>query len=636
VNLATLISLGAAFLQLGAGLVFLAIAGAPGWAKARLFAMLALTAGLYSAVDVAFSLHSVSTQTILLLGPINFFLATLHSSTWVVYAFAEPERPWQTLRHRYRVVVALTLLWGAMALLPHTVIRTSIRTVEVAWLGVTYRQPETSPFGDFLSVWFLLVLTLPLGRFIGDALRREPGAGVKIGGFVFFFFSMVMEALVADGVVQFLSLSDIGFLAIVGVVLIEALRQITGDAQRLQALGVQLEAQVEVRTRERDDALGALAHAERLAALGQLAAGVGHEVNNPLAVVKASVEFLLEPSGTASEREEALEDALSGVERIRRVVKDLRVYSLPSTESQSAVEIPDALRSALKVAAHRLRHVATLKEELAPTQPVLAEPVRLSQVFTNLLVNAAQSFEGMDGSAEHVVTLRAFMSGPREVCVEVRDNGVGIPEASLRRLSEPYFSSRTSRGGSGLGLFVTRGIVTACRGRLEFDSQVGKGTVARVFLPTVERSHDSAPSLGVVPSPPLRTESTRHRVLVVDDEPAIVRIVTRLLREYDVQAAFSADEGLARIAVEGPFDVILCDLMMPGRTGIDVHAELRRSDPNLAGKMVFMTGGAVTPATAAFLERDDIVHVHKPFEAEALSAILSKVIAGTAPSALAS
>jgi signal transduction histidine kinase len=611
------------------GGMFLVIGRAPGWERSRLSTLIAFSAALYAAVDIVFSLRGLNPEVIRLTGVVNFFLAAVHCSAWVVYAFAAPTRPFATLARSLRVVVIVTLALGLLALLPGVATTDQIRTIEVQRLGVVYRQFATTPYADGLSLWLLLVLCLPFAKFWAAYRRGERDAGVRVLGFAVFFACGIVEVLVTNGVISFLYLGDLGFLAMVLTLLTESLRRVMRDARELEALGRDLARQVDSRTQERDEARDALVHAERQAALGRLAAGVGHEINNPLTYIRGNLEYLeqhLQGGAIPSDSVEVLHDALVGTKQIQRVVADLRSYALPASEKRELIELKDVLEAAVKLTAPELRHVAQIQLQLPPVRPVLADAVRLSQVFVNLLLNAAHAIKDAKRS-EPLIRVRAHENERGELVVAVEDNGVGVAPAALARLGEPYFSSRADRGGTGLGLFVARGIVSAFGGSLVFHSELGQGTTATLTMP-------SADSVSARLTPPsaleqLATRSSRpelgalrRRVLLVDDDPAVARAISRLLVDMDVSVAKGGKEALQQLALGTDLDAVLCDVMMPGVSGPDVYEAVAATWPALLPKLIFLTGGTTVPEVAAFLGRPGVRHLSKPFDREAFEALL--------------
>lgn len=638
-NLATLISFTASLLLFCMGGMFVVVARAPGWQRARLFTLIAFSAALYAAVDVMFSLPWLDPELVRGTGVLNFFLASVHCSAWVLVAFSSPERPWGDLPRRLKLVVSLAVLLGAIALIPGVATTPGFMEVRVPWLGVAYRQAHTSLYADVLAAGMLVLLTLPFARFIRDWRRGEPDALVRVIGFSVFFVCGVGEALVGSGLVQFIYLGDLGFLAIVLTLLVETLRRVMRDARALELLGQDLAQQVSRRTFERDEARDALAVAERHAALGQLAAGVGHEINNPLTYIRANLEHLkaaVQAGSPPADTLELLQDALVGTKQIQRVVADLRSYSLPSVEQRQRLELGEVFATALKLVSHEVGPGTAVIWERSRTEPVLADPVRLRQVLVNLLLNAAIAVRDAN-RGEPRLTLRTGINGAGEVYAEIEDNGVGIPTSALGRLGEPYFSTRLERGGTGLGLFVARGIVDALGGRLEFESSVGRGTTARVVLPAEGQPAVARPGSGPTEQVPESAAQPRRaerwRILVVDDDPAVARAIARQLTGMDVSIAPNGRAAVQRLFHGEPVDLVLCDVMMPGGSGQDVYDAVAEQVPELLRKLVFVTGGATVPEVATFLRRDGVRHLPKPFEREAFDRLLKDIQASrpTAP-----
>jgi CheY-like chemotaxis protein len=279
----------------------------------------------------------------------------------------------------------------------------------------------------------------------------------------------------------------------------------------------------------------------------------------------------------------------------------------------------DAARAALKVAGPQLRHVANLVTEYRPTPRVHGEEARLVQALVNLLINAGQAIQRREGASR--ITLRTGMGPGGEALVEVEDDGPGVPMEHVARLAEPYFTTRAPEGGQGLGLFVTRGIVDGHGGRLEFLPAAGGGTRARILLPAAGGPMDAPEASAATPhvAPPEASAGERRaRLLVVDDDPLVLDVLVGLLeREWDVEGAASGAEALERLR-RGGWDAVLCDLMMPGISGIRLADEVSRMDPALRARMVFLTGGAVTPEAQAFVARPDVRHLMKPVDSEQL------------------
>ena len=252
---------------------------------------------------------------------------------------------------------------------------------------------------------------------------------------------------------------------------------------------------------------------------------------------------------------------------------------------------------------------------------VMANAGRLSQVFLNLLVNAAHSID--EGSPRNNTVEVTTKRRGGEVWIEVADTGRGIPREHLGRLFDPFFTTKAASLGSGLGLSICANIVRAHGGRIEVASELGRGSRFTVCLP--ESDIMDAPKPQPVPPPVATIHAHRSRILIVDDERAMRTTLAALLSDrYDVVTADSGASAIGTLKGDRAFDAVLCDLMMPDVSGVDVYAWMQAEAPALALRVVFMTGGAFTPRARDLLERVPNRHVEKPFELNELSAALEK------------
>jgi PAS domain S-box-containing protein len=366
-----------------------------------------------------------------------------------------------------------------------------------------------------------------------------------------------------------------------------------------------------------------LMQAERMASVGTLAAGVAHEINNPLAFISANIQFVLEELGTllpvekVSEIGSALGEARQGADRVRDIVRDLKLFSRADEEAKLLpVDVCRVVETALHMGWNEVRHRARLVKDLQPVPPVLGNEGRLGQVFLNLIVNAAQAMrEG--GVDSNTLFLSTGVDARGRVFVSVGDTGHGIPAETLGRIFEPFFTTKPVGLGTGLGLSICHGIVSRLGGDIEVESTVGKGTTFRVVLPAAAEEPATLP---VAPAPARPALHRPARVLVIDDEPSIGRAIGRILSGHQVVLAGSGREALAILTEDQHFDVVFCDLMMPDLTGMDVHQALLGKRSPLAEQMVFMTGGAFTDGARAFLDAVPNQRLDKPFTAEQIRA----------------
>ncbi len=367
---------------------------------------------------------------------------------------------------------------------------------------------------------------------------------------------------------------------------------------------------------------------ERLAAIGTLAAGVAHEINNPLTYVAANlqhVQALLRGAGGLADAQESLAEAVDGARRIATIVKGLTTVARASDDRIEAVDLAAVVNSALMIAAAGLRPRARTEiQGLAGLPSVRGDATRLGQVVLNLVTNAAQSFPE-DNFEANLVTITGAREGADMVRIEVADNGGGIPRAILPKIFNPFFTTKPVGEGTGLGLSVCHGIVRAFGGDITVKSEVGVGTTVTVTLPIWDG--DAAQS-GAMPS---RRPGARAKVLVIDDDPRVARAIGRSLRAYAVTLAPSAEDGLARIHAGERFDLVLCDLMMPGMDGLGFHAALERAGSPLLPSLVFMTGGVSSNEISRFLETCTVPCVQKPIDVEAIDRLVRARVGRTVP-----
>jgi len=375
---------------------------------------------------------------------------------------------------------------------------------------------------------------------------------------------------------------------------------------------------------------------DRMAALGTLSAGVAHEINNPLTYLLVNLEHVLrrlraasasddpffelarDPHGGLTGLVQSLQHAVDGANRVRQIVRDLLTFAQGNIEQHGMLDVRGIVESATQMAWHEIRHRARLVKRLADVPPVDASEARLGQVFLNLLVNAAQAIP--EGKADrHEVRVSTRTDDQGRAVVEVTDTGMGIAAEDMPRIFDPFFTTK-GEGGTGLGLSISLGTVKSVGGDIQVESLPGRGTTVRVVLPPAKPWRGSGPAS----TRDLRAHA-RRRVLVIDDERLVGEAIARAVsEENDVEVTTEAQEALARIAAGQRYDVILCDLMMPVMTGLDLYAEIVRLAPALVGRIVFMTGGAFTPRARAFL--DSVVNpcLEKPLDMGKLRSILGR------------
>ena len=373
---------------------------------------------------------------------------------------------------------------------------------------------------------------------------------------------------------------------------------------------------------------GQLILAERMASVGTLAAGIAHEINNPLAFISTNLELIAEeirgspagvPAGRLREISEMLEEAREGAERVRKIVRGLKTFSRADEERRVALDVRQVLEASIGLIANEVRHQARLTTRYGEVPLVEADEARLGQVFINLIANASQALP-RDRFAWNEIAVATSTDGAGRAVIEVRDTGPGIPRLLLSRIFEPFFTTRPVGSGTGLGLSICHGIVTSLGGEITVESEEGKGTRFRIVLPPAR------PTIAgeLLPIRLAEPGLSRGRVLIVDDEPAVGKALARALREHEVTVVSAAKEALPLLSKGAEFDLILCDVMMPEMSGMALYEEIARLRPELIERIVFMTGGAFDPALRLFLERVPSQCIEKPFDSQRLRALVRR------------
>ncbi len=391
---------------------------------------------------------------------------------------------------------------------------------------------------------------------------------------------------------------------------------------------------------ERVRAEAKLFQTDWLVALGTLAGGVAHEINNPLTYVMGNIDLVsrllharadecrteetVSGPATASAMEDlvaTLEVARDGAERVRRIVRDLTTFARSESDRRTLLDPRSVLEPVINLVSNEIRQRARLTRNLGDVPLVDANEAGLGQVFMNLLMNAVHAIP--EGHVEqHEIAITTCTDGGGRAVLEVKDTGSGIPEEVLGRIFEPFFTTKPAGLGTGLGLSICHGTVTALGGEITVRSTPGVGSVFRVTIPPATR-HQRPPSWRAVP--PRGAEGRRARVLLVDDEPMILESLRRALARHEVLALTRAREALDRIVAGERFDVIFCDLIMPGMSGMELLRGASRAVPEQAARIVFTTGGAFTARAREFLDRAKNPCIEKPFDLRRLHALIQEI-----------
>jgi two-component system NtrC family sensor kinase len=350
-----------------------------------------------------------------------------------------------------------------------------------------------------------------------------------------------------------------------------------------------------------------LIQSEKLSAIGQLIAGVAHELNNPLASVLGFADFLGESKRMPGELAEPLRVIQQEANRAAGIVKNLLTFARRQEQERRPVLIGTVLQRTLALLNNQLIGLNVEPRLVVEADLPLVDgsPNQLQQVFLNLINNAAQAIATAGSAGTVVVRARPWLGG---VAVDVIDNGPGIAPELQEHVFEPFFTTKPVGEGTGLGLAICQGIVREHNGRLTLQSEPGRGATFTVELPP-------ARGTGQAEAPPADASHRAARVLVVDDEPHILHYMRATLEAWghSVATATDGEEGLGR-AITGQFDLIVTDVRMPRLGGREFYERLAASHPEIAARVIFATGDTVRDDTQAFLEHTGRPYLHKPFK----------------------
>jgi signal transduction histidine kinase len=386
-----------------------------------------------------------------------------------------------------------------------------------------------------------------------------------------------------------------------------------------------------------------LAHADRLAAIGEHAAGVAHEIANPAALIASNTELLLSALTHASAQRSRLatgngdgDDMVAmsalldtaeqlarendqALRRITAIVRELQSFARRDDDELASVDVNAVVRSALTIVAPQIGKRARIIEQLGDIPSTRGHAGKLTQVFVNLLSNAQHAILQSEREGRIVITTGRVDD---ELVCTVEDNGCGMRPEVRDRIFDAFYTTKRRLEGTGIGLAIVRQILTAHGASIAVQSREGEGSTFTIRLPlqaAVARKPSSKPPTSELPA--------RPRVLVVDDEAVLLRAVRRMLDPaFEVETAGDGKSALAAIDAR-PFDVVLCDLSMPEMDGAELFARIAADRPMLAGRIIFISGGALSEGARALWESGEHAVVSKPFRKDELIAAIERALA---------
>lgn len=371
-----------------------------------------------------------------------------------------------------------------------------------------------------------------------------------------------------------------------------------------------------------------LLQAEKMSAIGQLVGGMAHEINNPLASILVNMELLVGEAKDAAQLE-SLQAIKLEADRAAQIVRNLLTYVRGQGSERAVVDLREAVRGALALRRNQLLSQQIEVSADLPEAPVLVwgNTINLQQVLMNLLVNAEQAIRGSRGRGHVWLRLAA---GEHLATIVVEDDGPGIPAEFVSRIFDPFYTTKPEGEGTGLGLSVSAGIIADHNGKIAATERPGGGARFVVELPLSQaRPAPEMPPARPRPPLPAPAGARRGRILLVDDEPDIRRSISKFLTRtgWQVDLADSGEEGL-RLLEEGEYEVVLCDLRMPGMSGHEFYRHLQAQEAPAVQRLIFMTGDVLSPEASRFLAEARRPVLSKPFALRDLMEVLAQVVPG--------
>jgi PAS domain S-box-containing protein len=402
-----------------------------------------------------------------------------------------------------------------------------------------------------------------------------------------------------------------------------------------------------------------LAQSQKLENMGMLAAGLAHEIKNPLSAVLYNMEYISEglPQllaqfhanrekvctslvqkrvdegltaatmtlnlDTVEEVQDRLRDSLDGIRRIHSISKDISAFSRGVEEEDLVVvNLNTVIESAVNICFNQIKYKARLVKNYENIPTFMAWEGRLAQVFVNLLVNGAHAIN--QGDVEENEIRVTTWTEENVACASVRDTGKGIPAQQMDQLFDPFFTTKDVQKGSGLGLSISKSIVEKHGGSIDVESELGKGTTFFIRIPF--RHVSLAPLPGGKRRVSDQSPSVSGRILIIDDEKCIRVAMSRMFSAHEVIEACDGAAAKEILETDQAFDLILCDLMMPRLNGTQLHRWLFGENPVLASRIIFITGGAFDPRIRSYLNRLDNLTFEKPFNTRNMKKIVADCI----------
>ena len=361
--------------------------------------------------------------------------------------------------------------------------------------------------------------------------------------------------------------------------------------------------------------------ASRLATVGEMAAGIAHEINNPLTGVVGFSDLLMKKDIPEDIRKD-VEIIYDGAQRVAGITSRMLAYARQSKPERTTVDINDIIKTTLAMRAYEMESGnIKVTPQLDPDLPTtIADAGQLQQVFLNIILNAETEMINAHGRGTLSIKTERIDNAIR---VSFKDDGPGIPNKNLDRIFNPFFTTREVGKGAGLGLSVSHGMVSQQGGKIYAKSRLGRGATFFVELPIITK----AKQLKLAEPAIQPGKVAKARILVVDDDLIVQEFLTEILREegHEVEIIDNGNDALERLESEN-YDVILLDIKLPGMSGIDLYKHLQKTAKTLARKVLFITGDTMGKDTMAFISKAKPAYITKPFDAELLKKNINRIL----------
>lgn len=593
----------------------------PGWKYYRTFSLVSFMLSIYALNDLWFITSDTVGPVREMVSSFNLFLGICSAGLLLIF---NRQHSGAKLEIYDKVMLSVLACLALVILIPGVGLRGHDLTVFPSF-GVEYHIPRMTIIGNLsMGLAWLAVLAV-VYRYLRSALRGEPGAWINTIAFSMFVLFALEEALVAAGVINWPFLLDWGFATMVLLVAVDLSSKVSRNSREISELNKDLVRRVEKYSAELASTQEELFVAERQVALELIAGGIGHDINNPLASVGGNLAYLRDSIAGCEgleEEEEAIGEAIEGVQRIHRIVSDLTLSAYGGNSDDDVVDPERAIALAIRLVAPEYKEKTVFSVNVTSTLWGEISESKLTQVLLNLLTNAVHAVEAA-GNSDAPIQIRCYEKGA-ELQIEVSDKGGGIDRDLSRRIFDPLFTTKAVGKGTGLGLYVSRSIVESVGGSLALARTDSEGTTMQVSLRAIEPDKSAV----VLSNPRAGTTELAEvegvRVYLIDDEAMVARAIQRMARKHHFVIESDSEMALEHLLEGHNYDLILCDLMMPRLTGMELYRRLIGARPELRERIVFITGGAVTSDAQAFVELPQITVLTKPLRMPTLLKTIAK------------